>query len=448
VTIKPPLRCGTRIILLVFMVLLAVVLFASTATAAPDYIAGDVNDDGKIDVRDVVLVQKHILGLQFPPLTEKQLLAADVNGDGDIDISDAVTIMKIALGIVDSYPMPIISLNDAVVRVPINTALADINLPSTVVANFAGGIKRNVSVRWVQVSTPAYNPFVFDEYIFRGDLVNLPSGVRNPAGLRATARVAFLLRDPWPFPGPRPQNTYLLTLSAFPDVAGTTSGSGFYYQGEPVPIRVTPNPGYTFVNWSRGVIIESTVPNFTYIMPGADTTLVANFTSSQWPPELDGPPVILPPFIGLYRVNINIKSDEVANIDQIFVRGSLANKNANVFNQWIYVSDSPITLSDLEGRIIVTRKSGSVALINLSQSSALYDNPFPGLELVSIRVKIIDGLTADTVTANGQNLTYSQARGRWEGVFYNLLPGNLVTIIATKALLGTDTKTLVVQEVN
>ncbi len=448
-TIKPLQRYGTKSILITFTVVVAMIIFVAAVTGAPDYVAGDVNGDGVIDVRDVVLVQKHILGLQYPPLTAVQLLAADVNGDGEINVSDVVEIMKIALGIIDSYPMPIVSLNDAVVRVPINTALADINLPSTVEANFAGDLKRNVGVTWERVSTPAYNPFVFDEYIFKGTLSSLPRGVRNPAGLKATARVSFLLRDPWPFPGPVPPNTFMLNLEVFPPGAGTTFGSGYYYQGEPVFIGVTPNVGYEFVNWSRGTIIESTIPNFTYTMPGANTVLVANLATGEWPIELEGLPVIGGGLLDVYIVTLTIQDQFRDDVTAVTVRGVSANQNPANLKEWRAVIDSsvPLTLNDLRGQIVITRLSppGAIDIIDTNNSSATLVNILGGD--VSVRVKIKPGQTATSVTADGLPLTYNAVEDRWQRIVFGYGPGSLITINASN-LLGTQTAFLFVQEVN
>ena len=58
----------------------------------PDYVRGDVNDDGKIDEDDALAIQKHI--------TDKSLLkgvsleAADVNGDGRVNSLDVLFIKK------------------------------------------------------------------------------------------------------------------------------------------------------------------------------------------------------------------------------------------------------------------------------------------------------------------------------------------------------------------
>tara|TARA_Y100000593_G_scaffold27904_1_gene55717 strand:- start:1155 stop:4316 length:3162 start_codon:yes stop_codon:yes gene_type:complete len=57
---------------------------------------GDVNDDGNIDVLDVVAVVSHILGAS--QLTPEQGYKADLNQDNSIDILDIVQLMEIILG--------------------------------------------------------------------------------------------------------------------------------------------------------------------------------------------------------------------------------------------------------------------------------------------------------------------------------------------------------------
>ena len=52
-----------------------------------EYEIGDVNLDGKIDVRDVTAIQRHLADRGF--FTDEQLAAADTDGDGKVDISDA-----------------------------------------------------------------------------------------------------------------------------------------------------------------------------------------------------------------------------------------------------------------------------------------------------------------------------------------------------------------------
>jgi len=53
---------------------------------------GDVNFDGVIDIRDAVLVMKHILAIET--LDETQMKAADVNFDGKINVQDVALILQ------------------------------------------------------------------------------------------------------------------------------------------------------------------------------------------------------------------------------------------------------------------------------------------------------------------------------------------------------------------
>ena len=62
----------------------------------PEFILGDVNADGEIDISDFVQMKSHLLGKIT--LTDNNLLAADVNGDGDVDISDFVLLKSHLLG--------------------------------------------------------------------------------------------------------------------------------------------------------------------------------------------------------------------------------------------------------------------------------------------------------------------------------------------------------------
>ena len=53
----------------------------------PQFEIGDTNLDGRINIRDVTAIQRHLAELEL--FTEEQLALADTNGDGEIDIADA-----------------------------------------------------------------------------------------------------------------------------------------------------------------------------------------------------------------------------------------------------------------------------------------------------------------------------------------------------------------------
>ena len=60
-----------------------------------DYVDGDANVDGDVDVLDVVLVVAHIL--EFETIEEPGLTNGDINGDDSVDILDVVAIVDIIL---------------------------------------------------------------------------------------------------------------------------------------------------------------------------------------------------------------------------------------------------------------------------------------------------------------------------------------------------------------
>lgn len=62
---------------------------------------GDANNDGKIDVLDATIVQKHASGKA--DLTDEQRAIADVNNDGVADILDAAEIQKFAAGKITEF---------------------------------------------------------------------------------------------------------------------------------------------------------------------------------------------------------------------------------------------------------------------------------------------------------------------------------------------------------
>lgn len=54
------------------------------------YIKADINNDGKIDVTDLIILKRHIIAPNGSNwvLTGIKLLAADINGDGKVDVTD------------------------------------------------------------------------------------------------------------------------------------------------------------------------------------------------------------------------------------------------------------------------------------------------------------------------------------------------------------------------
>ena len=64
-------------------------------------IIGDVDNSGKVDVNDALIVLKIAANLITP--TEEQRKAADVSGDGKVDSGDALLILKYAAGLITNF---------------------------------------------------------------------------------------------------------------------------------------------------------------------------------------------------------------------------------------------------------------------------------------------------------------------------------------------------------
>jgi V8-like Glu-specific endopeptidase len=64
-------------------------------------IKGDLNGDQLVNIQDVALAQRHVLGLQLLPASLFDL--ADVNLDGRVDVRDVNLIMRYALGLINNF---------------------------------------------------------------------------------------------------------------------------------------------------------------------------------------------------------------------------------------------------------------------------------------------------------------------------------------------------------
>ncbi len=79
------------------MAILMVALMMAPANAEK-FLKGDINRDGVVDIRDVVLLSRIASGMDSPP---SDLSCIDLNRDGVIDITDVDLAAKIALGELD-----------------------------------------------------------------------------------------------------------------------------------------------------------------------------------------------------------------------------------------------------------------------------------------------------------------------------------------------------------
>ncbi len=70
----------------------------TTITIEKLVVAGDVNDDGKVDGLDALKLMKHLANMEL--LNEKQTQTADYDGDGQLTTSDALRMLKKSVGLI------------------------------------------------------------------------------------------------------------------------------------------------------------------------------------------------------------------------------------------------------------------------------------------------------------------------------------------------------------
>ena len=69
-----------------------------TAVTIVNWICGDADGNGVVNIVDALAVSRYVVGLPPPPTVNTQ--AADVNGDGRVSIIDALLIARYSVGLV------------------------------------------------------------------------------------------------------------------------------------------------------------------------------------------------------------------------------------------------------------------------------------------------------------------------------------------------------------
>lgn len=70
-------------------------------TSGSEIMSGDVDANGAVDILDVILINKAVLGKEI--LTETQLQAVDFNQNGVAEASESLAVMKFIVGLIDSF---------------------------------------------------------------------------------------------------------------------------------------------------------------------------------------------------------------------------------------------------------------------------------------------------------------------------------------------------------
>ncbi|MDY3861691.1 MAG: dockerin type I repeat-containing protein [Ruminococcus sp.] len=67
-----------------------------------NYYTGDANNDGRVDMKDVNLIQRYICGYASEI---SNMAAADANNDGGINVMDVIVIQRYIAGLIDCFPV-------------------------------------------------------------------------------------------------------------------------------------------------------------------------------------------------------------------------------------------------------------------------------------------------------------------------------------------------------
>jgi Divergent InlB B-repeat domain/Viral BACON domain len=87
-------------------------------------------------------------------------------------------------------------------------------------------------------------------------------------GQGSTTRLATLTVNP---------KQFKITVEASPKADGTVSGGGTFAEGSSQTVTATPNTGHTFVHWTENGKVVSTSASYTFTLPSANVTLIADF---------------------------------------------------------------------------------------------------------------------------------------------------------------------------
>ncbi len=91
-------------IISILMMLVCLLIFCVTAFAADNtMIWGDVGGDGEVDITDVTLIQRHLVGMM--QLSEEQQKAGMVENGEELTIFDATLIQRKLVGLIDVFPV-------------------------------------------------------------------------------------------------------------------------------------------------------------------------------------------------------------------------------------------------------------------------------------------------------------------------------------------------------
>jgi uncharacterized repeat protein (TIGR02543 family) len=196
-------------------------------------------------------------------------------------------------------------------------------------------------------------------------------------------------------------SSYLLTLLANPENAGTVNGGGYYPPGQTVQVEAFANQNFTFLNWTLNNTIVSTSPVFDFTMPVGDAQLSANFAITTYPLMLEVSPQNAGEVTGegQYAAGQSVNIQAIANQGFSFLNwtqnGTIISQQAN------YVYVMPANATTLVANFSQT--SFNLELISNPEGAGILTGGgyFEPLTTVEISAAVVDGFTFVNWTNNG-----------------------------------------------
>jgi hypothetical protein len=249
-----------------------------------------------------------------------------------------------------------------------------------------------------------------------------------------------------------PASQFAVVLNSSPVAGGATTGAGSYTAGTSVTVTATPNPGYTFVNWTDGAIVASTSPAYTFPVT-ANKALVANFSLNTYTLTVNANAlmgsVTKNPNLALYNSGVNVQLTATPNAGFIFSSWS-GDATGSV---------NPLTVNMNSNKNITANFTAVVALGPLlpglggaANFTILTESGISTTGITSVTGDIgVSPITSTAITgfglimdANGQTSHTPIVTGKVYAADYAVpTPGNLTTSVSDMETAYTNSNNLV-----
>ncbi len=158
----------------------------------------------------------------------------------------------------------------------------------------------------------------------------------------------------------------LLVIRVDVDGDTVTDSLGFFEEGDPVSVSTFEPDGFVFEKWTRLGILVSTVKDFSYIMPAANTILQARFIEEEAEPEPDPIPEPQPIASTFYDLELRVKGIQIPMPP--FVQKSIEGLLSDILEgEYSYAVNIPLSPKEMT----------AIGLPNDPQTSSSFIDPIP-----------------------------------------------------------------------